>query len=267
MIHPTLPTFYISHGGGPWSYMDNDMADLHRGLATYLKALPESLPFLPSAIVMISGHWEESEFTVMDGETPGMIYDYGGFPESTYHVHYNAPGSPSVAQRVVELATAAGISIDTTATRGFDHGTFVPLSVCYPDAQIPVVQLSMKKTYLPEAHYRLGQALAPLRREGVLIIGSGSSFHNLRIFGPQAKVPSQEFDEWLTTTMTADPEKRRERLLHWTEAPCARLAHPREDHLIPLMVVTGAAESDSATRPYHETDFFGGITMSSFRLG
>jgi aromatic ring-opening dioxygenase catalytic subunit (LigB family) len=247
--------------------MDNQMSELHKGLAEFLKKLPDTLPFQPNAILIISGHWEETEFTVMDGETPGMIYDYGGFPESTYQVHYRAPGSPSVAHQVVTLAAKAGITIKTDSNRGFDHGTFVPLSVAYPGAQIPVVQFSMNKSYSPEAHYQLGKALAPLRNEGILIIGSGSSFHNLRIFGPGARLPSQAFDEWLTETMSSESTERKNRLLRWAEAPSARLAHPREDHLIPLMVIAGAAEMELATRPYHETEFFGGITMSSFRLG
>lgn len=267
MHHSPMPTFYISHGGGPWSYMDNPMADRHHGLKQFLMALPTTLAVQPTTILMISGHWEESEFTVMDGDSPGMIYDYGGFPEETYHVKYSAPGQPAVAHRVVELANDAGITIKTHPTRGFDHGTFVPLSVMYPDATIPVVQLSMNKNYDPEAHYQLGRALAPLRNEGVLIIGSGSSFHNLRIFGPQAKTPSQEFDAWLLETMMASPQVRRERLRNWSNAPSARLCHPQEDHLIPLMVVTGAADADSATRVHYDPAFFGGIELSSFRLG
>jgi aromatic ring-opening dioxygenase catalytic subunit (LigB family) len=151
--------------------------------------------------------------------------------------------------------------------RGFDHGTFAPLVIMYPDANVPIVQLSLKSGYDPATHLSVGRALAPLRDEGVLVIGSGLSYHNLRKFGPAGREASRTFDDWLQDTVLAMPDKRESRLLTWRDAPAARDAHPREDHLIPLMVAVGAAENESATVIYHEEDLFNGVTASSFRLG
>ena len=135
----------------------------------------------------------------------------------------------------------------------------------YPEAQVPVLQLSMKKGYDPAAHLAAGRALAPLRDEGILIVGSGLSYHNLRAFGPQARQPSADFDAWLQDALvSASPAERAERLLTWEGAPAARMAHPREDHLIPLMVAVGAAENERGRCVYHEDSFFGGISVSSF---
>lgn len=218
----------------------------------------------PKAILMVTGHWEEDRFTVGSGAAPGMIYDYGGFPDHTYRIQYSAPGSPQVARRIVELLGEAR----EDATRGFDHGTFVPLMVAYPEADVPVVQLSIRRDYDPAAHLEAGRALAPLRGEGVLIVGSGLSYHNLRQFGPAARTPSHEFDAWLNDAVCgAVGDARAEALKNWEQAPSARRAHPREDHLLPLMVAAGAAWEDRAARVYHEDEFFGGIAVSSFRFG
>jgi aromatic ring-opening dioxygenase catalytic subunit (LigB family) len=196
-----------------------------------------------------------------------MLYDYGGFPEFTYRIQYPAPGSPIVAERVSELLTAAGIKAEQDAARGFDHGVFAPLFVMYPNADVPILQLSLKRGYDPEAHLAVGRALAPLRSEGVLIVGSGLSYHNLRLFGPGGEVASREFDAWLSDAMAADPTRRTELVRAWDHAPSARVAHPTEDHLIPLMVAVGAAEQEPAVRVYHETKLAGGLTASSFCFG
>jgi aromatic ring-opening dioxygenase catalytic subunit (LigB family) len=263
----TLPTYFISHGGGPWYWMP-EMKPVYKELEKSLQEMAQEIGVTPKAILMVSGHWEESDFTVMTSPNPSMFYDYGGFPEHTYRVKYGAPGSPEVALRIQELMQKAGFNTRTDDSRGFDHGTFVPLAAAYPEANVPVLQLSIRKDYDPETHLAVGRALAPLRKEGVLIIGSGLSYHNLRQFGPQAVLPSAEFDAWLSETVTGSIfEERNEKLRRWSEAPSARSAHPREDHLIPLMVAAGAAESEKGVRVYHEDSFFGGITVSSFRFG
>jgi len=261
-----LPTYYIAHGGGPWPYVP-DMRRMHHALELSLKDIPRQIGVTPKAVLMISAHWEEHGFSVSSAADPGMIYDYYNFPPQTYSVTYKAPGCPELAERVQGLIEAAGLPTQLDAGRGYDHGTFVPLAVMFPQANIPVVQVSMQHGYDPLRHVALGRALAPLREEGVLIIGSGLSYHNLRALGPPAKLPSAAFDAWLQETLVSStPEQRVDRLAHWAEAPAARLCHPREDHLIPLMVATGAAESDAANCYYHEVGFMGG-TVSGFRFG
>ncbi|MCT7953046.1 dioxygenase [Ancylothrix sp. C2] len=263
----TLPTYFISHGGGPWPWLKHERSG-YKHLEASLQELPKEIGITPKAILVISGHWEEKEFTVMSSTAPPMIYDYSGFPEHTYHIKYPAPGSPQLAHRVQELLTQAGFSVQSDDNRGFDHGVFTPLAVAYPEANVPIVQLSMRRDYDPEAHLGAGRALAPLRNEEVLILASGLSYHNLRQMGPQARVPSHEFDEWLTQTLCqTQSEARNELLRNWTQVPSARLAHPTEDHLIPLMVAVGAASEELGVRVYHENSFFGGIAVSSYRFG
>ncbi|MEO6959541.1 MAG: class III extradiol ring-cleavage dioxygenase, partial [Burkholderiaceae bacterium] len=195
-------------------------------------------------------------------------YDYYGFPESTYHIQYSAPGSPAVAQEVSRLLQLAQLPIEFERERGFDHGAFVPAAMMYPSADVPMIQLSIQANYDPALHMALGHALAPLRDQEILIIGSGLSYHNLRQMGSDGTVPSAEFDAWLQKILLHNPvEQRAEQLKNWIQAPAARQAHPREDHLIPLMVAAGAAETEAVTCVYHETTAFGGITASSFRFG
>lgn len=263
-----LPTYFISHGGGPWPWIKDLMPGDMSKLEASLQSIPHEIASTPRAILVVSGHWEEDEFTVQTHPNPPMYYDYGGFPEFTYHIQYPAPGSPEVAARVRELLTEAGIPVRSDARRGFDHGVFAPLFVSYPDADVPILQLSIKHDYDPAAHLAAGRALAPLRDEGVLIIGSGLSYHNLREFGSSGAVASREFDKWLTEALVDSTTARRsELLLEWEKAPSARRSHPAEDHLIPLMVAVGAAEHDAGTRTYHEDGFMGAITSSSYRFG
>ena len=239
---PRLPTYFISHGGGPWTHMKRHGDTMYDALEASLQAIPREIGMKPAAVLVISGHWEESDFTVMSNPNPPMIYDYSGFPAHTYEIRYNAPGSPSVAGRVCELLGAGGLPVRLDAQRGYDHGTFVPLYAMYPAADVPVLQLSVQHGYDPATHVAVGRALAPLRDEGVLIIGSGLSYHNLRQMGPTAHGASKAFDDWLQDALIkSNPQDRLTRLLAWDRAPAARQAHPREDHLIPLMVAVGAA--------------------------
>lgn len=265
-----LPTFYLSHGGGPWPYMDQEARRPYARLEESLRQLPRQLPRKPQAILVVSGHWEERDFAVMANAAPPMVYDYGGFPEELYHIRYPAAGSPQLAERARTLIQQAKLGSRLDAERGFDHGTYSILAVTHPQADIPVFQVSLRSDYQPEAHLQLGRALAPLRDEGVLIIGSGSSYHNLRrFFGPRGRRDdAAQFDAWLAETLVeAAPAKRSERLLDWQHAPAAREAHPREDHLMPLHVVVGAAEEEAGQTVYKQEDFLGTITLSSYRFG
>lgn len=264
---PTLPTYFISHGGGPWPWLD-DWRHALKELELSLQAIPREISGKPKAVLMISGHWEEDSFAVSSHPHPPMIYDYVGFPEHTYDITYSAPGDPILAQRVSNLIADAGLPTMLDPARGFDHGTFVPLAIMYPNADIPVIQVALKNNLDPAEHLALGRALAPLRHEGVLIIGSGFSFHNLRLMGPQGAEPSALFDAWLQQNVVdTDPDLRATRLVAWAKAPAARLAHPREEHLLPLMVAAGAAPDEKAICIYHETKVFGSIVASSFRFG
>jgi aromatic ring-opening dioxygenase catalytic subunit (LigB family) len=263
-----LPTYFISHGGGPWPWLKEQMPGVYDKLEASLKEMPRQLGMTPKAVLVVSGHWEERDFTVMSSPEPPMLYDYSGFPEFTYRIKYPAQGSPEVARRVQELLRDAGSSAPADNLRGFDHGTFAPMAAIYPEADVPVLQLSIRSDYDPEAHLAAGRALAPLRDEGVLIVGSGLSYHNLRRFGAQGEHPSREFDAWLTQAVCGSiSEERNRKLRDWTKAPSARLAHPGEDHLIPLMVAVGAAEAEAGERVYHEDSFFGALTVSSYRFG
>jgi len=263
-----LPTFFISHGGGPWPWMKEQLGGAYDELEASLARLPEQIGRRPDAVLMVSAHWEEPEFAVQSHPNPPILYDYGGFPEFTYHIRYPAPGAPAVAARVRALLGAAGIASAADPARGFDHGMFAPMAVIYPQADVPVLQLSLKRGLDPQAHLALGRALATLREDNIAIVGSGLSYHNLRPFGPAARAPSAAFDAWLETTLALPrSDERSAALAAWERAPAARLAHPREEHLLPLMVAIGAAEHEPATRIYHESAFFGGITVSSYRFG
>lgn len=268
MASTRLPTYFLSHGGGPWPYMDGPFRENFHQLEASLKAIPAELGTIPRAVLMISGHWEERQFSLMAAEHPPMVYDYGGFPAHTYSIRYPAPGDPALAARVKTLLENAGLPSVLDAQRGFDHGAFTTMFPMYPKADVPLVQLSLLQGYDPAIHLALGRALAPLRDEGVLIIGSGLSYHNLRAFGPVAQAASSQFDAWLQQALLrATPAERSALLMQWSQAPAARQAHPREDHLIPLMVAVGAAEGEAGALVYHEPDFMGGVAVSSFRFG
>ncbi|TAF70643.1 MAG: dioxygenase, partial [Curvibacter sp.] len=183
-----LPTYFISHGGGPWPWMA-DMRQMLASLDTALADMPRQIGRTPKAILMVTAHWEERAFTLGSNPAPGMVYDYGGFPAHTYSVVYPAPGAPELAVRVQSLLQAAGLPVALDPQRGYDHGTFVPLAVMYPDAKVPVLQMSLRAGLDPAEHMALGRALAPLRDEDVLIVGSGLSYHNLRNFGPGGTAP------------------------------------------------------------------------------
>ena len=262
-----MPVAFIPHGGGPWPFVDMglDPAEVEN-LSAYLKTLAALPKTPPRALLIISAHWEEAVPTVMTSKRPSLLFDYHGFPPASYQLSWPAAGEPALAARVQSLLSAAGIASRTDETRGFDHGAFVPLKVAYPDADVPAVQLSLKAGLDPAEHLAIGRALAPLRDEGVFIVGSGMTFHNMRGFGnPSAKQAATTFDTWLQQAATDAPAERDRQLSHWAEAPAARVAHPREEHLIPLMVVAGAAGDDRG-RTAHTGQFFG-VPLSAYHFG
>lgn len=264
-----LPTYFLSHGGGPWPWLKAERGAMYDQLEASLHNVRRELGEAPRAVLMISGHWEADRFLLSSSAQPPMFYDYGGFPEHTYRIRYDAPGEPALAKTVSAMLERGGVSSGLDPQRGFDHGTFSVMYPMYPDADVPLLQLSMNANYDPAEHIKVGKLLAPLRDQGVLIVGSGFSFHNMRgMWSGAGKEPSATFDRWLEQTLVRAPADERQReLLRWTEAPAARLAHPQEDHLIPLMVAVGAADGDPGTRVYHQQDFMGMLTVSSYRFG
>jgi len=219
----------------------------------HLRGLPEAIGQTPRAVVVISAHWEEERITIQTSPKPGMLFDYHGFPDYTYRLSYPAPGAPDLAKDIHTLLTDQGIDAGLDNERGFDHGTFIPFMLIYPHAHIPIVQVSLRRDLDPSFHIRLGQALAPLAERGVLLTGSGMSYHNLRAFlavAPEHHLSeARAFDDWLNETVGLDDtEERNRRLIRWRDAPGARAAHPREDHLMPLLVIAGAALKKTGRR-------------------
>lgn len=265
-----MPSIYLPHGGGPWPWLTGPGFERFSSgtspLRAWLEALPGELPAPPRAILSITAHWEAPVVTVGSSAAPPMLYDYTGFPDHTYKVTWSAPGSPEVARRVQALLSEAGIAHGDDAARGFDHGTFVPLAVAWPDASVPTVQLSLVRGLDPAAHLAIGRALAPLRDEGVLLVGSGMSYHNMRGFGSaQGKGHAETFDAWLQATCAAPQTERDAALTAWAEAPAARACHPREEHLLPLMVVAGAGGDDPVSVPFNADVL--GTRVSAVRFG
>jgi len=263
-----MPTWYIPHGGGPCFFMQWNPPHAWNRMADFLKNVASTLPRRPKAIVMVSAHWLTPDVTVTSGTAPELIYDYYGFPPHTYALQYPAPGAPALAEQIVATLQAAGIAAGTDAQRGFDHGMFIPLKLMFPDADIPVVQLSLNTSLDAAQQLRNGRALQALREQDVLIIGSGMSFHNMRAYGnPQYSPVSDAFDAWLTQAVEASPEQREQLLANWEQAPYARDCHPprAEEHLLPLMTVAGAAGSDAGRRVF--SDRVLETTLSAFTFG
>ena len=263
-----MPTWFIPHGGGPCFFMDWNPPDAWNRMGDFLRNVAATLPRTPKAIVMVSAHWLTPNFAVTSGARPELIYDYYGFPAHTYELKYPAPGAPALADQIVKTLTDAGIASGADAGRGFDHGMFIPLKLIFPQADIPVVQLSMHQSLDPERHLRTGRALQALREQDVLIIGSGMSFHNMRAYGnPQYGPVSDVFDAWLTKAVESSPQERHRLLANWEQAPGARDCHPAraEEHLLPLMTVAGAAGDDAGRKVF--SDRVMETTLSAFSFG
>lgn len=233
----------------------------------FLKSLPTLLPERPKAILMVSAHWERLRPAVNAPARNETIHDFGGFPPALFALQYPAPPAADIARRVAELLSAGGLPTDIDTRRGLDHGAWVPLIVAWPDADIPVLQLSVQTRLGPEHHYRLGQLLAPLREEGVLIIGSGSFTHDLssfRISGGRIDAPEQDwvhvFAEWMASALR---EGRTDDLLNYrTRAPEAAHNHPTEEHLLPLYVALGAGAGK--VDHMHQSTTYGILRMDAF---
>ena len=235
------------------------------GLAAYLSGIDESLGVRPRAVLVISGHWENPLPTFNVAAKPGLLFDYYGFPEHTYRLKYPAAGAPDLAERVRKLLGDAGIESDVESKRGLDHGVFVPFLLIYPNADVPILQLSLQASLDAGVHLALGRALTPLRDQGVLIVGSGMSFHNLAdMFSGRGAETAAAFDAWLGNAVQ-DPATRDQLLVKWREAPGGAASHPREEHLIPLMVAAGAAQGDRGVRTFGES--IGGKQISGFQFG
>lgn len=263
-----MPTWFIPHGGGPCFFMDWSPANAWDKMAAFLRGLASTLPYKPKAIIVISAHWLEQTVSVTGAQNPELIYDYYGFPAHTYELKYPAKGDPGLAKEIAAVLQEAGIASNVDSARGFDHGMFIPMMLMFPDADIPVVQLSLNSNLDPQTQINLGRTLEKLRDEGVLIIGSGMSFHNMRGYGnPQFGPVSDEFDRWLTDAVESDPGKRNADLIHWDSAPSARLCHPprQEEHLLPLMVVSGAAQNEKGRKVF--TDRVLETTLSAYVFG
>ena len=219
-----------------------EMVECLQGIAANIKK--------PSAIMVVSAHWEERIPTITSGSNPSLIYDYYGFPDESYNIKYACSGEPMLANRIYNLLESAGITSRLDDQRGFDHGLFVPLKIMYPVADIPCVQLSLVDDLNPVEHLNIGQALQGLDYENLLVIGSGFSFHNMKaFFAPEtneSKAMNESFEGWLLATCSSpdiDEKERAERLIQWENAPAARFCHPREEHLLPLHVCYGLART------------------------
>ena len=266
--HQKMPTWFIPHGGGPCFFMEWNPVDAWDRMAQFLKEAAHTLPQAPKAIILVSAHWLAPEVSVTSGAQPELIYDYYGFPAHTYELTYPAPGEPSLAERIVQSLQAAGIPSRQDPKRGFDHGVFIPLKLIFPKANIPVVQLSLNDSLDAQQHLQVGQALETFRDQGVLIIGSGMSFHNMRAYGnPQYAPVSDIFDAWLTKAVESSPQERSHLLSNWQNAPHARDCHPprAEEHLLPLMTVAGAAGQDLGRKVF--SDRVMQTTLSAYTFG
>lgn len=239
---------FISHGGGPMPLLgDPD----HREMVDHLTEVAGTLR-KPSAILVISAHWEASVPTITASPNPSLIYDYYGFPPESYDIQYPCRGEPALARKIHQTLETAGIPARLDNQRGFDHGVFVPLKLMYPEADVPCVQLSLVNTLDPETHLAVGRALQTLDYDSLLVIGSGFSFHNMRAFftphNQEIQTQNEAFEYWLKETCTdtsMSEAERYERLKHWNQAPHARFCHPREEHLLPLHVCYGLASRPS----------------------
>jgi len=255
------PAIFVSHG--------SPTLPLERGPAVdFLRRLGNDLG-RPEAILVASAHWDTESPAVSAAEAPETIYDFYGFPPELYRLRYPAPGAPQLARKAKKLLETSGLSTDLDPGRGLDHGAWTSLYLMYPDANIPVTQLSIQSHLGPAHHVRLGEALKPLRDEGVLIFASGGATHNLRELSYQRGNPVPqpwvvEFNEWLANALLSG---RREDLVSYRRrAPHAVRNHPTDEHLIPLFVALGAGSADAAPQRLHTSISSGVISMDAYRF-
>lgn len=268
MSRDRMPVYFVPHGAGPCFFMDWNPPDAWSRTRAFLEGIATQLPEKPRAIVLVSGHWLQPQFITASALRPELIFDYHGFPPHTYQLRYDASGAPALAADVAARLADAGLPSAQDPTRGFDHGVFIPLKVMFPQADIPVLPLSLRHDLDPAAHLAAGKALEPLRDDGVLILGSGMSFHNMRGYGdPRFGPVSDAFDHWLTQAVALPEAARIAAFSRWEHAPAARLSHPlhAEEHLLPLLVAAGAAGADAGRKVF--SDHVLETTISGFRFG
>jgi aromatic ring-opening dioxygenase catalytic subunit (LigB family) len=235
---------YLAHGGGPLPLLNDGN---HDEMLSHLKRLALQMT-KPEAIILVSAHWESEQLSVTASSEPELLYDYYGFPEEAYEIEYPALGKPDLAERIAGLMAQENLPCKLDEHRGFDHGMFVPLRIMYPEADVPCVQLSLLNNLNAAEHIAVGEALAKLEYDNLLIIGSGFSFHNMQanLHDPQeSNRKNVAFESWLVdvfTNQTLNEEERKQQLVNWEQAPHARYCHPREEHLLPLHVCYGAAQ-------------------------
>jgi aromatic ring-opening dioxygenase catalytic subunit (LigB family) len=256
---------YIPHGGGPLPLLDEATYGI---MNSYLRGFNEGIK-KPDAIVVVSAHWEASVVSITANPKPPMLFDYFGFPPETYQYEYPAAGEPELAGHVHKLLGNAGIQSHLDHDRGFDHGVYIPLMLMYPQADIPCIQISLTDSMDAAFHIRLGKALASLKQENLLILGSGYSFHNMAVFMSEAndasKLKNRQFEDWLAQTCSdtgLSETEREQRLADWALAPHARFCHPREEHLLPLQVCYGVGGSAAMTT-FQEP--VGGLITSAYQ--
>ena len=251
-----LPSLFISHGAPNLVLYDSPTR-------TFLSQLGAQMP-RPKAVLIMSAHFETLEPTFEAGARPGMIYDFGGFEPELYRMDYPAPGEPDLADKASRLAEMAGFAAETSNGRGYDHGSWIPLMLLYPQADIPVATLSVQPRKDGAHHFALGRALASLREEGVLIIGSGGATHNLRAFfgGGAEKTPAwaETFNEWIFARAIAGDEAA---IAHWERGPEALQNHPTPEHFQPFPFAFGAGGPGARGRRLHH-DYAGPISLDAY---
>ena len=259
----TLPTLFVSHGS-PMLALDESAA--HH----FLKGMSSAVP-RPRNILVVSAHWETDGPAVSLAPAPETIHDFGGFPDALYEMRYPSPGAPALGERAAILLEQAGIAVARDETRGLDHGAWVPLKLIYPEADIPVTQLSIQPRLGPAHHLKIGETLRPLRAEGTLILASGAVTHDLETFFKNGFARDAEAPDWVHAfaDWTADAlhEGRLGDLLNYrTRAPFAERNHPTEEHLLPLFVAAGAASPGLRAERLHHSQAYGVLAMDVFAL-
>ncbi len=258
---PQIPAIFVSHGAPDLPLRSGAAPD-------FLKQLGRTIP-TPQAILVISAHWSTQQPTVSFATTPRTIHDFYGFPATLHQLEYPAPGAIELAQRVVELLSEKAIECQKSIDYGLDHGAWTPLILAYREANIPVTQLSIQPHLNPTHHFRVGQVLAPLRDEGILIMASGSATHNLSILNadyhaqPHSHSQTMQFVDWLTNAIAAGDTE--DLLAYRSRAPYAIYNHPSEEHLLPLFVAMGAAGNHARGTQIHSSFTYGDLSMAAYQ--
>jgi 4,5-DOPA dioxygenase extradiol len=260
-----MPTLFISHGSPMLALVDS-------AARRFLTELGPRLP-APSAVVVLSAHYDTATTEVTAAARPATIHDFGGFPDQLYRLHYPAPGSPELARDIAARLGAAGVPTSLAQTRGLDHGAWIPLSLMFPRADVPALQISIGTQRSPEQHFALGRALRDLRDAGALILGSGGATHNLALYAhargrtDESSPPEwvEAFNEWTAGAIAA---RRLDDLFHYAErAPYAAQNHPTAEHYLPLFVTLGAAHDDEPGVRIHSSYDRGLLSLDAYAFG